>query len=206
LSCNDQYLLHNLVIDAQHPKHQLITSRQPFSATHQIVMKADLDLLDIWRLSWKRYCKLPQAIYSDPRYQPTSWCQSALHEHRDKVLWNTNWNHLVWQCKLTTAWCKNIVLGAKYWWLSFFFNNFAWFQVGLIYIQQKKVVGTKLVWKQTCQINLRYDENMECTLAQTYPGIGHLEAGQDCRCFNFNMFHWGLNDSSDCVCRKPQNA
>jgi len=30
----------------------------------------------------------------------------------------------------------------------------------------KKVVGTKLTWKQTCQIYLQRDENMEYTLAQ----------------------------------------
>jgi len=26
------------------------------------------------------------------------------------------------------------------------------------------VVGAKLTWKQTCQINLWHDKNMECTL------------------------------------------
>jgi len=36
---------------------------------------------------------------------------------------------------------------------------------------QKKVVGTKLAWKQTCQIFLWGDENLECTLVTTEPCI-----------------------------------
>jgi len=45
-----------------------------------------------------------------------------------------------------------------------FLNNFATWRK---FIYKKKVVGTKLAWKQTCQIYLPGDKNMECTLTRT---------------------------------------
>jgi len=105
--------------------------------------------------------------------------QSAFHEHRTEVLWRTNWNHLVWQHKLITAWRKKFVFGAKYYSFSFF-NNFAWFQFG-VNLYTKKMVGARLACKQSCQIYLRRDESMECTLAHGAWASGksvHLAVGR----------------------------
>jgi len=46
--------LTNLVTDAQHPKRQRLTSRHPFSRHTSNLIKADFDLLDTWRDSWKK--------------------------------------------------------------------------------------------------------------------------------------------------------
>jgi len=38
---------------------------------------------------------------------------------------------------------------------------------------QKYMVGAKLAWKQTCQIYLWHDKNMECTLVHNWPTNYH---------------------------------
>jgi len=57
---------------------------------------------------------------------------------------------------------KKFVFGANYCNFSFLII-LCDFQLS-VNLYTKKVVGTKLAWKQTCQIYLWHDKNMECTL------------------------------------------